>query len=223
MMKLDPRTKLYLLLLGNLLLFFHVSLTYEIILMCFFLFPFYFSPKKALGIRLTVTYFALVILDLFLVPIANGIILNWIGLLASGVRMMYPCLVTGAYAFATTYISEFVCALRLMHVPEEVVIPCMVVIRFFPTIKEDYVQIKNAMAIRGVYGDWLHPMQKLEYIIIPLLMNSNNVSEDLTVAALTKGIGIKGKHTSLVHICMTRLDYAYIIACTLILIVEIVL
>lgn len=223
MIKLDPRTKLYLLILGNLLLFFHVSLTCEIIMMCFFLLPFYFSTKKAMGVRLTVTYFVLVLLDLFLVPIADGILLNWIGLLASGIRMMFPCLVTGAYAFATTSVSEFVCALRFMHVPEEIIIPCMVVIRFFPTIKEDYAQIKNAMAIRGIGGDWLHPMQRLEYVIIPLLMNSNNVSEDLTVAALTKGIGIEGNHTSLISIHMTWLDYVYIFLCIAILFVEVVL
>ena len=48
--------------------------------------------------------------------------------------MMMPCFITGAYAFSTTRVSEFVCALRRMRVPESVAIPCMVVIRFFPTI-----------------------------------------------------------------------------------------
>lgn len=219
MIHLDPRTKLYLLILSNLLLFFHVSFRCEVILMIFFLLPFYFSSKKILGIRLSITYFILVLLDIYLVPIADGIVLNWIGLLASGVRMMFPCLVTGAYAFSTTTVSEFVLALRKMHIPEEVIIPCMVVIRFFPTIKEDYAQIKNAMAIRGIGGDWFHPMERLEYVIIPLLMNSNNVSEDLTVAALTKGIGIEGKHTSLTKIEMTWIDFTYMILCTVILIV----
>ena len=61
-----------------------------------------------------------------------------------------------------------------MHVPEAVVIPCVVVIRFFPTIAEDYRQIRNAMALRGISsGGWgivRHPTQSLEYILIPLLM-----------------------------------------------------
>ena len=63
-----------------------------------------------------------------------------------------------------------------MRVPEAVVIPCVVVIRFFPTIAEDYRQIRNAMALRGIAsGGWglvRHPAQSLEYILIPLLMNS---------------------------------------------------
>lgn len=214
----DPRLKLYLLLLGNLLLFFHVSLRCEIILMLFFLLPFFFTNKRKLGLRLSITYFILVLLDIYLVPITHGIVLNWIGLLASGIRMMYPCIVTGSYAFSTTSVSEFVCALRKMKVPETIVIPCMVVIRFFPTIKEDFQQIKNAMAIRGIQTDILHPFQTLEYLLMPLLMNSNTVSQDLTIAALTKGISIQEEHTSLVSIHFSLKDGFYMILCTILFI-----
>lgn len=147
--QLDPRCKLYLLLIGNLLLFFHVDLETELLLMLFFLFPFYLGDRWKMGLRLTVTYLVLVLLDLTLVPVAEGILATWISLLAVAVRMMYPCIVTGVYAFATTGVSEFVCALRKMRVPEMVIIPCMVVIRFFPTIREDYAQIRNAMKFRG--------------------------------------------------------------------------
>ena len=108
-----------------------------------------------------------------------------------GVTMMLPCFITGAYTFTTTSASAFICAMRRMRVPEAVVIPCVVVIRFFPTIAEDYRQIRNAMALRGIApGGWglvRHPAQSLEYILIPLLMNATNVAQDLSVAALTKG------------------------------------
>lgn len=222
MLHLDPRCKLYLLLLGNLLLYLHVSLGTEILLMAAFLVPFYLSSKRMLGLRLTVMYLVLVAADLWLVPVADGIALQWIALLAEGVRMMFPCLVTGAYAFSTTTVSEFVCALRKAHVPESVVIPCMVVIRFFPTIREDYRQIRAAMAIRGIGGSTLdvlaHPMQSLEYVVIPLLMNSSNVAQDLTVAALTKGIGMTGEHSSLTEIRFCLIDAAYMLLCTTLLV-----
>ena len=75
------------------------------------------------------------------------------------------------------------------------------VIRFFPTVGEDYRQIRAAMALRGIAeGEaalLLHPAQSLEYILMPLLMNGNNVAQDLSVAALTKGIGLPGRHTSM--------------------------
>ena len=105
-----------------------------------------------------------------------------------------------------------------MHVPEAVVIPCVVVIRFFPTIAEDYRQIRNAMALRGISsGGWgivRHPTQSLEYILIPLLMNATNVAQDLSVAALTKGLGREGEHTSHTKIRMTVIDWLVMIVVT---------
>ena len=100
-----------------------------------------------------------------------------------------------------------------MHVPESVIIPCAVVVRFFPTVQEDYHQIHNAMALRGIAEGkgalLLHPMQSLEYILMPLLMNGNNVAQDLSVAALTKGIGLPGTHTCMTELHLTVWDFIY--------------
>ena len=127
-----------------------------------------------------------------------------VGLFSVGLRMMMPCFITGAYAFSTTRVSEFVCALRRMRVPESVAIPCMVVIRFFPTIGRDYRRTRDAMALRGLASGRLallrHPAQSLEFVLVPLLMNATIVSRDLSVAALTKGLGRPGRHTCITEI-----------------------
>ncbi len=218
-LRLDPRTKLFMLLLGNLLLFFHVNLITEVILMVCFFVPFVLSGKWKNALRLAITYLVLLAADIWLVPVAGGVALSFVSLLAVGIRMMFPCLLTGAYAFTTTSVSEFVCALRKMKVPEAVVIPCMVVIRFFPTVREGYRQIKNSLELRGIGGTAMdavrHPMKRLEYVVIPLLMNSNNVAQDLSVAALTKGLGMEGEHTSMTQIRMRAVDYVYMVVCAL--------
>lgn len=218
-LKLDPRTKLYMLVIANLMLFFHVNLVTELVLIVLFLAPMFFGGAWKRGVKLGATYFVLLAADIWLVPLAGGLVLDWVSLLAVGIRMILPCIVTGAFAFTTTSVSEFVCAMRKMKVPESVVIPCMVVVRFFPTVREDYRQIKNSIRLRGIGGGMrgavCHPMRKLEYVVIPLLMNSNNVAQDLSVAALTKGLGIEGEHTSMVQIRMRAYDYIYMCACTL--------
>ncbi len=226
LLTLDPRCKLYLLLLGNLLLFFHVDLKAEIAVMFFLLLPFYLDGKSTLkGIRLTMTYIVLLLADVFLIPVAQGLAASLISFFAVGIRMMLPCLVSGAYAFTSTTVSAFVCALRKMHVPEAIVIPCMVVIRFFPTLREDYRQIRHSMQLRGVGGNFLgtvrNPMRSLEYVVIPLLMNSNNVAQDLSVAALTKGLGIQSEHTSLTEIRFGFPDGLYMALSTLPLVISI--
>lgn len=131
--------------------------------------------------------------------------------------MMLPCLITGAYAFTTTSASAFVCAMRRMHVPEAVVVPCVVIIRFFPTVGEDYRAIRDAMALRGLvsgrFAVLRHPARTLEYVIVPLLMNATIVAQDLSVAALTKGLRRDGAHTSRTTIRMTVADWTVMAAC----------
>ena len=76
----------------------------------------------------------------------ESVLLNLLSLVSVGVRMMLPCIITGAYAFSTTTVGELTAALRRMHLPESIIIPCAVVARFFPTVGEDYRHIRAAMA-----------------------------------------------------------------------------
>ncbi|OZG61845.1 cobalt ABC transporter permease [Bifidobacterium hapali] len=250
--RLDPRAKLYLLLIANLLLFFHVDTRGEAIVVALLLLPLFVAGRWRAGLRLTIVYVLLLALGLWSDTVTmtgsgsgGGSLISAIssggadaatagsaaapttafvtaghvaGLLSVGIRMMMPCLISGAYAFTTTTISEFVCAMRRMRVPEAVVIPCMVVIRFFPTIVHDYRQIRNAMAMRGIAAGRFalvrHPVQSLEFILVPLLMNATIVSRDLSVAALTKGLGIAGEHTCMTTIRMRWFDWGYMAVCT---------
>lgn len=117
--RMDPRAKLYLLLLANLMLFFHVGTGAEAVATGLFLLLFFLSGHTRTGIRLSVVYFGLLAIDLFVVPLAGeGILLNLLSLVSVGIRMMLPCIITGAYAFSTTTIGELTAALRRMHVPE---------------------------------------------------------------------------------------------------------
>lgn len=210
-LRLDPRTKLYLLLLSNLTLFFHVSLSAEIFLVGILLALFFLSGKKKSGIRFLLIYTVLVSFDFFVIPYAEGAFWNFIAMFTVGIRMMLPCIISGTYAFSTTTVGEMVCGLRELKIPEAVIVPCVTVIRFFPTVAEDYRQIRNAMAFRGIAAGRFtlirHPAQSLEYILMPLLMNSNNVAQDLSVAAMTKGISLPGQHTSMVEIQMKGVDW----------------
>ncbi|WP_226803397.1 energy-coupling factor transporter transmembrane component T [Bifidobacterium cebidarum] len=222
---LDPRTKLFLLLTANLMLFFHVTVTTQIILVTIFLIPLVVAGRWKLTLNFALTYAVLTGLG-FLDPDALGVPwLHVISALAVGCTMMLPCFITGAYAFTTTSPSEFICAMRRMHVPESVVIPCVVVIRFFPTIAEDYRQIRNAMALRGIAaGGWglvRNPAQSLEYILIPLLMNATNVAQDLSVAAVTKGLGHTGMHTSRTQIRLRIIDWLAMIVVLIPLVLDI--
>lgn len=212
LLRLDPRAKLYLLLLANLTLFFHVSLVTEVLLVCLYLILYFLGGKYKTGARMLLLYGLLVGIDIFVIPVAEGVLLNVLSLASVGIRMLLPCIISGGYAFSTTTVGEMVCAMRKLRVPESVTIPCVTVIRFFPTVAEDYRQIRNAMTLRGISTK--NPLELLEYILMPLLMNSNNVAQDISIAAMTKGISIPGRHTSMIELKMHWYDWAYMLLCT---------
>lgn len=212
-LRLDPRAKLYLLLLANLTLFLHVDLTTEAVLVCLFLALYFLAGKYKSGVKMLFIYGLLVVIDLFVIPVAEGMLLHVLSLASVGIRMLLPCIISGGYAFSTTTVGEMVCAMRRLRIPESIVIPCVTVIRFFPTIAEDYRQIRNAMILRGISTK--NPAALLEYILMPLLMNSNNVAQDISIAAMTKGISIKGRHTSMLELKMQWYDWGYMLLCTI--------
>ena len=183
---LDPRAKLYLLLVANLMLFFHVGLATQIVMVVLFLLPLLAAARWRTALNFGVTYAVLTALGM-LDPDALGLPwLHVVSALAVGVTMMLPCFITGAYTFTTTSASAFICAMRRMR-----------------------------GIASGGWGLVRHPAQSLEYILIPLLMNATNVAQDLSVAALTKGLGREGEHTSRTLIRMTVVDWLVMIVVTL--------
>ena len=60
------------------------------------------------AIRLLVTYGILVSFDLFVIPYASGVVLNFIAMFTVGIRMMLPCVISGTYLFSTTPVGEMV-------------------------------------------------------------------------------------------------------------------
>lgn len=222
---LDPRAKLWLLLLANAMLFLHVRPVTQAIMVALFLVPPLMAGRWRMALRFAALYAALTAVSMFAPASSEHPVATFVAMLATGMAMMLPCLITGAYAFATTSPGAFVCAMRRLHVPEAVIIPCVVIIRFFPTIREDCHHIRNAMALRGIASDGLallrRPARSLEYILMPLLMNATTVAHDLSVAALTKGVGRPGAHTSRMEIRMCAVDWAVIAVCTMPLVLDV--
>ncbi len=133
------------------------------------------------------------------------------GATAAGVCMMMPCLTAGMAMFATTRPGDMVCAMRRMRAPDALVIPVVVMMRFFPTIRHDYRLIRQSLRLRGFAGGGMalarHPLRSLEYILVPLLMNAANVARDLTVTGLARGLGAPGEPTSMVELRMRAVDW----------------
>jgi len=190
---LDPRTKLLLLItmavfvLGGVgsakLSFFNPVLC----LVPFFLLLLSHRVKTAMVSLLL--YILAYLIMLFVVPHTMGLI-NYL-LLGTGVVVMrlLPGILTGMYVLSSTTVSEFTAAMRKIHVSEKLIIPLSVMFRFFPTVIDEYSSIKDAMCMRGVNFGGRNAGKALEYRLVPLMICSVKIGQELSAAALTRGLG----------------------------------
>lgn len=74
--------------------------------------------------------------------------------------------------FQTTEIAELIASLQVSHIPQAIVIPIAIILRFLPSLKQDAIYIKQGMKTRGVgLSFWRvlsHPAQTYEGFLIPI-------------------------------------------------------
>ena len=165
--------------------------------------------KYASAVRFTVCYgAALTLLKFYLSDESTGVVsavlLGYCGI----VVQFMPAMITAWYVIRTTKIGEFMLAMQKMHVPDGVSISLAVVMRFFPTIREEYAGITDAMKMRGISLGGGRMTKMIEYRLVPLMFSCLNIGEELSAAAVTRGLGAPVKRTSTVRLRIGAADIA---------------
>jgi len=97
-----------------------------------------------------------------------------------------------------------------IHAPKKLVIPLAVMLRYVPTIQEDWRFIKDAMRMREVqFGTkkfWQNPAALIEYRFIPLMISVVKIGDDLSAAALTRGLDNPVRRTNITKVGFTGWD-----------------
>ena len=200
LLNLDPRTKLFLMLVTSVVAMTGYRGFILLIKPYFFCLPFLLlllggkplSALKSGAIYGILLYWEML---LFFLP-AGGAWREVIRLLTGIASSFMPCLVMGHYMIATTKISEFIAAMQRMRLSSKIIIPFVVLFRFFPTIAEEYRYIQDAMRIRGM-GLRNGPVALLEYRLVPLMISLVKTGDDLSAAAATRGLSAEEQRTNL--------------------------
>ena len=212
---LDPRTKLLLLafvsvfLLGNAggdaAAEFRVVLNYVPLL-------FLLSARRWKAFLLGVIFYTCAYaLSVFVMPECKGF-LNFLLLAMCGIVLRFlPGILTGMYVVSTTTVSEFICAMEKIHMPQCITIPLSVMFRFFPTVMEEAGSINKAMAMRDIKFGGSKALQMIEYRMIPMMTCSVKIGQELSAASLTRGLGGPGKRTNICKIGFGFWDFVVII------------
>ena len=103
----------------------------------------------------------------------------------------------GAWFITTTRVSALLAAMSRMRLPRFLTIPLAVLFRFFPVALDEARGVMEAMRLRGYSGSylWRHPLQCIEKLVVPVLAASARSADDLSAAALIRGLGGGGRPT----------------------------
>lgn len=130
-------------------------------------------------------------------------------------RYSFPLLLSLSFLIKTTRISQLIAALSALHLPLFVIIPLSVMLRFIPTVQEEWDGVRKAMAFRGISlepGAVIRaPFKTIEYILIPLLFSCISVMDELASASLARGLDAERKRTSYETVKMRFPDYIIIL------------
>jgi len=171
------------------------------------------KPVSALGFG-ALYALALVLLRFFLSAGSSGMLAS-LALGYCGIVVQFlPAMIMAWYLVRTTHIGEFMSAMQRMHVPDGISISLAVVMRFFPTIREEYGAISDAMRMRGISLGGGSVGRMVEYRMIPLLFSCVNIGEELSAAAITRGLGGKVKRTSATELKLRTADWLAMIGFT---------
>lgn len=206
---LDPRTKLALMLVLSTVLITggggRLADANRLVLTALPLILLASGGNIATTLRFVVLYAAAYSAEFIVLPRLTGLA-GFIAVATIGViTRMLPAVTMGRYLVATTTVSEFSAAMERMRVSPRIVIPFSVMFRFFPTIAEEARSINEAMRMRGVT-----PLS-LEYRVVPLMMSTVKIGEELSAAAITRGLGGPARRTNICEIGFKAADAAVLV------------
>lgn len=211
----DPRTKILLLIISMIIATTAPSLSYECVLILFIAIVGLLCGKFRYSLIGTVVFMALYLFTTFYLENTTGAIYTMFTAWLSLVFKVYPCGMLAGIAVSTTRVNEFLSAMNKAHISKKVVIPLAVMLRYIPTIREDWHFIKDAMRLRDVSpslkGFLRHPGMTIECLYSPLLMAASKAADELAIASVTRGIENPHARTCLVQIRFRVQDYLVIL------------
>lgn len=96
--------------------------------------------------------------------------------------------------------GSLMAALQKLRFPKAVGIAVAILLRFFPTISGEYRAIRSSQRFRGIGVGVFHTLTHLpstvEYILIPLVLRTTKVAEELSASMTVRGVRFSGETVS---------------------------
>jgi energy-coupling factor transport system permease protein len=194
----DPRVKLLVLVLINVVIFASPDLETEWVCMCLItvLLVLMGCWRQLLQGLL---FYAALMAAAYLCGLADNFLTAFIGMTVVCFRKIVPTVFFASGMMATTKVGDLVSAMQKLRIPKVIVIPFTVTLRFFPTAKEEFAAIRDAARLRGLRFS-------MERTLVPMMLRCANIAEELSAASVTRGIESTNKRTSMRELRLRAAD-----------------
>ncbi|WP_248403386.1 energy-coupling factor transporter transmembrane component T [Butyrivibrio fibrisolvens] len=209
--KLDPRTKIYMILSVSTIVMMSATTPFlwavRLIITIVPILLLIAEKRYASALRFFALYMTAVFINFrFLSAGSTGFFMAFLTGYCGIIVQFMPAFITVWYVVRTTKIDEFMSAMQKMHIPDGITISLAVIMRFFPTIKEEYDSIRDAMRMRGISLAGGDVIKMVEFRMVPLIFACVNIGDELSAAAITRGLGGKVKRSSVVELKLNIID-----------------
>lgn len=214
----DPRAGLWLLIAANMIAFRPHTFWLETALIALLLALMIGHGRPSMAWKWAVGYGALLVFQQVILPSSPMIIATSFTIFATYTRRMFPCLMTGALMLQCTPLRALIVGLRQLHIPQKLIVAVSVTLRYFPAIREETGYIRDAMKLRNIRG-----MARLEGTVVPLMVSATETADELSAAAVTRGIENPARKTSAISLRLSLLDLFGMLAGLALLVVSFVI
>ena len=212
MLRLDIRTKIFILVIANILMFKMMTVPVHLIVaLCFSIYLGISSSFKRMSRFFGIYLFFTAYEVFFAHTVTLQVIDSFLLLTALMFKTLYFPLCAGMALVSNSKVSELICFLRSIKLPKKMIIVLAVLYRFFPVLLTDYKLIKNSLRMKGIgvsRGYYLlHPIKFFEYVFVPYVIISTNIANELSVSCLCRGIDNEEKPSSYIELKFNKSDY----------------
>jgi energy-coupling factor transport system permease protein len=137
---------------------------------------------------------------LYLCALAGDFLTAFVSMIVICFRIIMPTAFFASGLMATTKIGDLVSAMQKLRIPKVIVIPFTVTLRFFPTAREEFAAIRDAAKLRGLRFS-------MERTLVPMMLRCASIAEELSAASVTRGIESAGKRTSMCELRFGAPDF----------------
>lgn len=130
----------------------------------------------------------------------SGVVLMAVGASFAMVRRMLCAFMMAANMVGTTRTGELAYSLQRLGLPKRVSAALCVMLRFAPTLGQEFGAVLDAMKVRGIALSparvLRHPVQVIENLLVPVVGRVGIVADELANAAAVRGIDAPNRRTS---------------------------